>query len=113
MTAIGLVDLVIACSARDRLKYIEMGAKDAVFYPNIYPLKDFVPGAKDRLPSISIVSRGHWGSKAAIALLKKFSKHYRLLGRLSMFMLWGLNRNKFPKMCDCIIMSSFRVNWII
>src|SRR5450759_2253459 len=32
--AIALADVVIACSERDRLKYIEMGANKAVFYPN-------------------------------------------------------------------------------
>lgn len=35
--AIALSDMVIASSDRDRLKYLEMGAKKAVFYPNIYP----------------------------------------------------------------------------
>ena len=57
-------DLVIACSERDRLKYQEMGAKKSVFYPNIYPPTNFIPETKDQSPSISIVSRGHWGPKA-------------------------------------------------
>ena len=70
--AIVMADLVIACSERDKLKYIEMGAKDAVFYPNIYPLNDFIPIAKDKSPSICIVSRGHWGSKADRSLEEIF-----------------------------------------
>ena len=94
--AIGLVDLVIACSARDRLKYIEMGAKDAVFYPNIYPLKDFVPGAKDRLPSISIVSRGHWGSKAASSLEEIF-KALSSFGEVIDVYVMGVKPKQVPK----------------
>ena len=70
--AIALADLVIACSERDRLKYVEMGAKKSVFYPNIYPLKKFEPLDKDQSPSISIVSRGHWGSKADRSLEEIF-----------------------------------------
>ena len=61
-------DLVIASSERDRLKYIEMGSKKAIFYPNIYPLHQFEPGIKDESPSITIVSRGHWGAKASKSL---------------------------------------------
>ena len=57
-------DLVIACSERDRIKYQEMGAKKSVFYPNIYPPVNFISDTKDQSPSISIVSRGHWGPEA-------------------------------------------------
>jgi hypothetical protein len=70
--AIVRADVVIACSERDRLKYIEMGAKKAVYYPNIYPIKEFVPSVKDQLPSISIVSRGHWDLKAERSLEEIF-----------------------------------------
>lgn len=62
--AIAHVDVVIACSERDRLKYTEMGARKAVFYPNIYPITEFEPCDKDQTPSISIVLRGHWGQRA-------------------------------------------------
>jgi hypothetical protein len=62
--AIALSDMVIASSERDRLKYLEMGAKKAVFYPNIYPILEFELGAKDQSPSICIISREHWGSKS-------------------------------------------------
>lgn len=61
-------DLVIACSERDRLKYLEMGAKNVLFYPNVYPVTGFEPSAKDPQPSISIVLRGHWGPQLKAAL---------------------------------------------
>ena len=48
--AIENVDLVIACSEMERLKYIEMYAKNAIFYPNIYPTKEFEPSEKDATP---------------------------------------------------------------
>ena len=57
--AVALSDLVVACSERDRLKYLEMGARKVLFYPNIYPIAEFEPGNKDQTPSISIVLRGH------------------------------------------------------
>jgi hypothetical protein len=72
LSAIAQVDVVIACSERDRLKYLEMGAKKAVYYPNIYPIKEFEPKVKDQLPTISIVSRGHWDLKAGKSLEEIF-----------------------------------------
>ncbi len=71
-TAIDQVDVVIACSERDRLKYVEMGAKKSVYYPNIYPLEEFEASVKDQLPSIVIVSRGHWDLKAEKSLEEIF-----------------------------------------
>jgi len=62
--AIDYMDLVVACSDMERLKYLEMGARNAIFYPNIYPTNEFEPCEKDEMPSISIVLRGHWGFKA-------------------------------------------------
>ncbi len=70
--AIALADVVIACSERDKLKYIEMGARKAVFYPNIYPQSEFEPSAKDKCPSISIVLREHWGPEADKSLKEIF-----------------------------------------
>jgi hypothetical protein len=70
--AIALADVVIACSERDRLKYIEMGARKAIFYPNIYPVTEFEPSDKDQTPSISIVLRGHWGPRAGRSLEEIF-----------------------------------------
>ena len=57
---ITLPDLVVACSERDRLKYLQMGAKKTLFYPNIYPT-DFELSDKDVSPSVAIVLGGHWG----------------------------------------------------
>ena len=70
--AIALADLVIACSERDRLKYVEMGSRNAVFYPNIYPITEFEPFDKDQAPSISIVLPKHWGSRAYRSLEEIF-----------------------------------------
>jgi hypothetical protein len=69
---IALPDVVIACSERDRLKYIQMGAKKAFSYPNVYPI-EFEPCDKDPTPSITIVLRGHWGSTAERSLEKVFT----------------------------------------
>jgi hypothetical protein len=71
--AVSSVDLVIACSEMERLKYLEMGAKKAVFYPNIYPIREFEPCQKERMPSISIVLRDHWGFKAEQSLEEIFN----------------------------------------
>lgn len=68
---ISIPDIVIACSERDRLKYVHIGAKKAVFYPNIRPI-EFELSAKDSIPSISIVVRDHWGSKAEKSLKEVF-----------------------------------------
>ena len=70
--AIAYVDLVVACSEMERLKYLQMGARNAIFYPNFYPTKEFKPNKKDEMPSISIVLRGHWGSIAEKSLEEIF-----------------------------------------
>jgi hypothetical protein len=70
-------DLIIACSGRDQLRYIEMGAKKVIFYPNIYPIMEFETGVKDKIPSISIVLRNCWGTESVIsfnAIFKALSK---------------------------------------
>jgi hypothetical protein len=66
--AIAMTDVVVACSERDRLKYVEMGAKRAIFYPNIYPIAEFEPCDKDQALSISIVLRKACGSKGERSL---------------------------------------------
>lgn len=43
-------DLVIACSERDQLRYIEMGTKNVIFYPNIYPIMYFETGPQRQKP---------------------------------------------------------------
>jgi hypothetical protein len=70
--AVALSDLVVACSERDRLKYLEMGARKVLFYPNIYPITEFEPACKDTEPCISIVLRGHWGQGANRSLEEIF-----------------------------------------
>jgi hypothetical protein len=62
------IDLVVACSEMEQLRYLEMGAKKAIFYPNLYPTKEFEPADKDQMPSISIVLREHWGSRGEQSL---------------------------------------------
>lgn len=64
LSALPFIDLVVACSERDRLKYLEMGAKKAVYFPNCYTLKEFKPHEKDSIPGISIVLKGYWESTA-------------------------------------------------
>jgi hypothetical protein len=91
-----IADIVIACSERDRLKYVEMGAKKAVFYPNIYPIKEFEPYNKDQLPSITIVSRGHWGSKADRSLEEIF-KALSFLERTIKVNVIGIAPKQVPK----------------
>lgn len=71
--AIANVDLVVACSETEKLKYLDMGAKKAIFYPNIYPTKKFEPDKKDEIPSISIILRDHWGFRAKQSLRKVFN----------------------------------------
>jgi hypothetical protein len=74
--AVTLADLVISCSERDKLKYMEMGAKTVISYPNIYPIQEFEPDEKDKDPSVSIVLRGHWGPsvyKSLSEILKALS----------------------------------------
>ena len=50
-----------------------MGARNVVFYPNIYHSKEFEPSAKDEIPSISIVLRDHWGPRAEDSLATIFN----------------------------------------
>jgi hypothetical protein len=49
-----------------------MGAKKAIFYPNLYPIEEFEPGDKDPVPSISIVLRNYWGYRAYRSLEEIF-----------------------------------------
>lgn len=70
--AIALPDLVVACSERDRLKYVQMGAKKALFYPNIYPI-EFELGDKDECLSVAIVLREHWGPESYRSLERVLS----------------------------------------
>jgi hypothetical protein len=94
--AVALSDLVVACSERDRLKYLEMGARKVLFYPNIYPIAEFEPGNKDQTPSISIVLRGHWGSRAERSLDKIFKALSRVDKEIRVYMI-GIKPQQVPK----------------
>lgn len=61
---LGMADLVIACSERDQFRYLDLGAKAAIFYPNVYPIKEFEPDTKDKEPSICIAFQSRWGEKS-------------------------------------------------
>jgi len=104
--AISQVDLVIACSERDRLKYVEMGAKKAVFYPNIYPVEAFESSKKDQEPSISIVLQSHWGSRGEKYLEEIFKALSFIDEKIRVYMI-GLKPRQVPKnielqYCKCI-----------
>ena len=90
------VDLVVACSEMERLKYLEMGAKKAIFYPNIYPTIEFDTCSKDEMPSICIVLREHWGSKAKQSLETIFNALARIDRQIRVYLI-GIKPQKVPK----------------
>ena len=94
--AIDHVDLVVACSEMERLKYIELGARNAIFYPNIYPTKEFEPIDKDEMPSISIVLRGHWGGRSEQSLEMIFNALASLNKKIRVYLI-GIKPHKIPK----------------
>lgn len=93
---IGFIDIVVACSERDRLKYLEMGAKNVIFYPNIYPITEFESGDKDCEPSISIVLRDYWGSRAIASLKKVFAALSYIDKPIKIYMI-GTKPERAPK----------------
>jgi hypothetical protein len=93
---LGFMDIVIACSERDRLKYLEMGAKNVIFYPNIYPITEFESCDKDQEPSISIVLKGYWGSRATISLKQVFEALSFIDKPIKLYMI-GTKPEKVPK----------------
>jgi hypothetical protein len=93
--AVPLATIVIACSERDRLKYLEMGAKKVISYPNIYPIAEFEPCAKDESPSISIVLQEHWGSRADRSLEEIFTA-LSCIDRKIIVYLIGMKPKKIP-----------------
>lgn len=72
-------NLVIACSERDRLRYLEMGAKSVIFYPNIYPIKEFEPCLKEDEPSICVSFQRRWGNKG----IKDFYSIFEALSKIN------------------------------
>jgi hypothetical protein len=88
---------VICCSERDRLKYLEMGAKKVIVYPNIYPMPSFQPIAKDQTPSLTLVLKAYWGPVA----IKSLNQIMAALSHLEVdqvkLNLVGLNPQFVPK----------------
>jgi hypothetical protein len=94
--AIALADVVITCSEKDRLKYVEMGARKVISYPNIYPTKEFEPCNKDQAPSISIVLPRHWGHKAGKSLEQVFKALSCVDRRIRVYMI-GIEPQQAPR----------------
>jgi hypothetical protein len=94
--AIADVDLVVACSEMERLKYLQIGAKNTTFYPNIYPTKEFRPDNKDQMPSISIVVRGHWGLRAEKSLEEIFDAFAYFNRQIRVYVI-GIRPKTVPK----------------
>jgi hypothetical protein len=94
--AIAYADLVVACSEMEKIKYLQMGARNAIFYPNIYPTKEFEPGDKDEMPSISIVLRGHWGSIAEKSLEEIFNAFAYLNRQIKVYTI-GIRPTRVPQ----------------
>ncbi len=93
--AVRSADLVVACSARDKLKYEEMGAEHVVFYPNVYPVASFEPAKKDADLSVSVVLHSHWGPQAEAAL-DEILKAISYLGRKIKLTVVGIKPQKVP-----------------
>jgi hypothetical protein len=93
--AVGLADVVIACSEMERLKYVEMGARKAIFYPNIYPITEFEPFDKDQSPSISIVLPEHWGLRAERSLNEIFEALSCINMKIRVYMI-GIEPKQVP-----------------
>ena len=89
-------DLVIACSERDKLKYLELGTKNITYYPNVYPLNQFKPEYKEKIPSIVIVLKEYWGLKAKKAIEETF-KAFSYINRKIKVYLIGIKPEKIPK----------------
>lgn len=94
--AVAHFDLVVACSEMERIKYLGMGAKKTIFYPNLYPTEGFEPCDKDETPSISIVLRGHWGFKAERSLETIFDALACINKQIRVYLI-GIKPEKVPK----------------
>jgi hypothetical protein len=94
--AIANFDLIVTCSERERLKYLEMGARTTIVYPNIYPTEEFEPCDKDEIPSISIVLRDHWGFVAEQSLSTILDALAYLNRQVRVYMI-GIRPKRVPK----------------
>ena len=90
------VNLVIACSETERIKYLEMGAKKVFVLPNFYPFGGFKSDKKDEMPSISIVMREHWGSTGQ-RFLEELFRSFGCLDRQIKVYVIGIKPKKVPK----------------
>ena len=97
--ALAMVDLVIACSERDQLKYFEMGADNVIYYPNIYPIEEFNMYSKEQTPSISIIFRSYWGYRSHRALEEVFNALSYIKQPIRVYLI-GAKPKKIPKNID-------------
>lgn len=88
-------DLVIACSERDKLRYMDMGAKKACFYPNIYPIKQYEPFLKDEVPSISIAFQSRWGNQSIHEFDAVFDALSKIKRKVKVYV-FGMKPKKVP-----------------
>jgi hypothetical protein len=93
--ALKLADLVVACSERDRIKYLEMGARKVVFYPNAYPI-EFETSDKDEQPSISIILGKHWGYRVEESLQEALKAISLVNTQIKVYIL-GIKPTQVPK----------------
>ncbi len=96
--ALSDINLVVACSERERLKYLEMGAKNVIFYPNMYPTNDLKLCEKDDMASISVVLRGHWGDRAENSLETIFNALALIDREIVVYMIGTKDPRLFPEM---------------
>ena len=94
--AIAFLDLIVACSERDKLKYEELGARNVVYYPNLYPIDGFELCDKDQFPSITIVLRGHWGTRTTRSFEQVFEALNAMNRKIRLYMIGAKPRN-LPK----------------
>ena len=94
--ALAHIDLVIASCEMERLKYLQMGARKAIYYPNIYPTTAIELANKDEMPSISIVLRNHWGSTAEKSLEEIFDALAHLDREIKVYMI-GIRPRRVPQ----------------
>jgi hypothetical protein len=94
--ALAYIDLVIASCEMESLKYLQMGARKAISYPNIYPTTAFELANKDEMPSISIVLRRHWGSTAEKSLEEIFDALALLEREIKVYMI-GIRPRRVPQ----------------
>ena len=104
-SAVNLADLIISCSERDRLQFIKMGARQVVYYPNIYPTEEPSESKKDQTPSICLVLKGHWGKRAEKSLNEVFEALSFINSKIKVYLV-GIKQLKVPKNIELHYYSS-------